>query len=75
MAKMALIFCAVFFIVGYLCEPKKINPVTIFFGEWTVILFLANLNLYSLIPASNYIYGYILVGCICFATGFYLIRI
>lgn len=75
MAKMALIFCAVFFVVGYLCEPQKINPVTIFFGEWTVILFLANLNLYSIIPASNYIYGYILVGCICFAIGFYLVRI
>lgn len=74
MEKIALCVCTIFFIIGYISEPKKLNPITIFFGEWTIILFLTGLKLYSIIPASDYIYQYILVGCISFGIGFYVTK-
>lgn len=75
MAKIALIYCIIMFVIGYIFEPRKINPITVFYGEWSVIIFLAILNLFSLVTASDFIYGYILVGCIFFSVGFYLIKI
>lgn len=74
MQNVAICFCLIFFLIGYLCEPIKINPVTVFFGEWAIILFLASLNLYSILEASDYIYSYIFLGCLFFGAGFYLTR-
>jgi len=72
MATIALAFCIIIFVIGYIFEPRKVNPTTIFFGEWAVILFLAKLNLFSLIEASDYTYKYIFCGCFFFAIGFYM---
>ena len=70
-----IIFCIIMFAIGYFFEPRKVNPITIFYGEWAIIIFLANLNLYSILVAEDIIYEYILIGCIVFAIGFYLMKI
>lgn len=72
---LTIIFCIIMFIVGYCAEPRKINPLTIFYGEWAIIVFLAKLNLYSIQEAETGTYNLIFVGCIMYAVGFYSVKI
>ena len=74
MANLSIFFCGVFTIFGLFFEKKWLNPITIFFGEWTIIIFLSNLNLFNLNHASNEIYFLILLGCIFYAIGYYLVK-
>ncbi|WP_394992569.1 O-antigen polymerase [Streptococcus alactolyticus] len=74
MAKIIVIFCLVFFLIALFTEPRKLNPLTLFLGEWAVIVYLANLNLYGLYSTSEATYTVILIGCICFVLGFYLVK-
>lgn len=53
MAKIIVIFCLVFFLIALFTEPRKLNPLTLFLGEWAVIVYLANLNLYGLYSTSE----------------------
>lgn len=43
-----LIFCTVVFVISYVIENRKINPITLFFGEWMIMIFLNSLGLFSL---------------------------
>lgn len=70
MANVALLFSLIIFVLGLIVEPKKINPITVFYGEWSIIIYLAKLNLYSLIPAKDSTYGMMLLGLVTFFTGY-----
>lgn len=74
MALLSIAVCWSFFLFGLAREPIKINPTTVFFGEWAIIVTLANLHLYNLYQASEETYSYILIGCISFGIGLYGIR-
>ena len=75
MLSLVLVFCLVMFIVGLIFEKKKLNPITLFFGEWTIILYLASLNLFNIISAQQSTYQIIFIGVLAFAVGFYLYNI
>lgn len=66
-----IIFCIIIFIIGYIQEPRKLNPVTVFCGEWAIIVFLSVLGLYNILEVSDVTYFYIFLGCIGFTLGFY----
>lgn len=66
-----IILCIIFFLIGYIKEPRKINPITVFCGEWAIIPILSVLCLYNLQEVSDNTYFYIFLGCIGFILGFY----
>lgn len=51
-----LIFCTVVFVISYVIENRKINPITLFFGEWMIMIFLNSLGLFSLSKTDNETY-------------------
>lgn len=60
------------FFVGLITQPKILNPITVFFGLWTIILFMSDLKLYNILVADDDTYKMILVGSIMFALGFFV---
>lgn len=66
-----IFFCIIFLLIGYFKELRKLNPITVFCGEWSFILILSVLGLYNIQEASDTTYLYILLGCIGFVAGFY----
>lgn len=50
---------------------KLFNPVTVFCGLWTLIIFLSALQLYGLKKSSYWTYFCIGIGVIFYITGFY----
>lgn len=68
-----VIFIGVFTIVSGIVFTKKIiNPITLYVGLWTIILFLSGLRLYDLRKVSASIYMIISISLIFFAVGFYI---
>lgn len=67
----AILFCLLMLGIALYHEPRILNPVFIFFGEWFLVLFLSKLNLYDILSVSNRTYNLILVGLVVFAIGFY----
>lgn len=64
-----LIFCTVVFVISYVIENRKINPITLFFGEWMIMIFLNSLGLFSLSKTDNETYMIMFVGCVAFLVG------
>lgn len=67
----SIIFCFFMFFLSIINEQKILNPITVFFGEWFVVLFLSKLKLFGILEVPNNIYGLILIGCFAYAIGFY----
>ncbi|MDY3697476.1 MAG: O-antigen polymerase [Staphylococcus hyicus] len=67
----SIIFCFFMFFLSIINERKILNPITVFFGEWFVVLFLSKLNLFGILEVPNNIYVLILIGCFAYAIGFY----
>ncbi|MQB61875.1 O-antigen polymerase [Limosilactobacillus reuteri] len=67
----SIIFCFFMFFLSIINEQKVLNPITVFFGEWFVVLFLSKLKLFGILEVPNNIYGLILIGCFAYAIGFY----
>ena len=61
--------CLIFAILGLVYEKNLYNPVTAFFGLWSVIIHAAGLCLYGMYPASTNTYIIILIGIIGFLLG------
>lgn len=59
------------FFLSIINERKILNPITVFFGEWFVVLFLSKLKLFGILEVQNNIYVLILIGCFAYAIGFY----
>lgn len=70
-----LVLCALAFIVGITTEKRKINPISLMFGEWFAIILLASMNLYDILPASDHTYLMIFIGLLSFLVGYYIVRI
>lgn len=66
-----IIVCVMFFLIGYVKEPRRLNPITVFCGEWAIILILSMLNLYNIQEVSKETYLYIFLGVLGFLFGFY----
>lgn len=66
-----ILLCFIMLVVGCVFEPKILNPITIFFVEWLIVLYLSKLNLYDIIKVSPRTYTYILIGMCMFVIGFY----
>lgn len=75
MLQVTLVLCCICLCSGFLTERKAINPLTLMFGEWLIILFLASLRLYNILPASKDIYHIIFLGLIFYVVGYYCFRI
>lgn len=67
----SIIFCFFMFFLSIINERKILNPITVFFGEWFVVLFLSKLKLFGILEVQNNIYVLILIGCFAYAIGFY----
>lgn len=67
-----LLFVAL--LVFYL-EKTIVNPISMFFSLWALILFLSNLRLFSLFKVSDRIYNMILLGLLSFGIGYLMIRL
>lgn len=66
--------CLVLIVVGKITEKKLLNPITMFYSLWAIILFLSYIRLFNLLEAREEIYLLILVGLISFALGFYFYK-
>lgn len=74
MVNIIVIFCLIFFLIALFTEPQKINPVSLFLGEWAIIVYLSSLNLYGLYSTSKATYTVIFIGCVSFVIGFYCVK-
>lgn len=72
MVSLAIGFCIVMFFVGLITQPKVLNPITVFFGLWSIILFMSDLKLYNILVAEDETYKMIFVGSVMFALGFFV---
>lgn len=70
-----IIFCVAMLVIGWITEKKIINPLTVFYGVWSIIFYLYNLQLYNLIAAKNETLQMMFIGLIVFAIGYYIWRI
>lgn len=75
MVYIGIIICFIMIFIGIIMESKKINPITMFYTLWLIILTLSSLKLFNLRETSNKIYYIITIGLITYAIGFYLISI
>ncbi|MFS1664294.1 O-antigen polymerase [Streptococcus sp. zg-JUN1979] len=75
MITLLLCVCLIIFLLSFFIEPIKLNPLTIFFGEWTIIIFLVSLKLYGILPVSDKFFQMILIGSVMFFLGFYLFKV
>lgn len=75
MAIFSIIFCFLMIIISFFSNKRKINPVSVFYSLWFVIITLSYIRLFSLRETSNRIYGIIFLGLLFFAIGYYLIYI
>lgn len=69
-----LIFCIAVAIIGKFTEKKIINPVTVFYAVWAIILYLTSLQLYGINDVNESTYTIMLIGFITFVIGYYLWR-
>lgn len=74
MVELGYIFCFSAALFSYFFEKNYINPLTIFFSEWGIILFLSSLELFHIQSVSEEYYMYILWGCISYFLGYMFIR-
>ncbi|OCA99779.1 hypothetical protein BGS1_17170 [Clostridium beijerinckii] len=70
-----IFMCCVLLVLGILTEKKILNPITIFYGLWAVILELSSLQLFDLKETSDRTYYFILIGLIAYGIGYYLLLI
>lgn len=72
METIVLVFYICAFFYGYIKFPHFLNPLTIFFGLWTIIIYASGLQLYDLYATSDKVYGLILIGGVTYLLGFML---
>lgn len=65
----AAIICSVVCLCSYFLEHNMHNPVFIMSGLWSIILYFANMRLYSMYGASSLTYTLIALGIIFFGIG------
>lgn len=65
--------CLFLCVIGKVLTKKLINPVTVFCGEWAVIIMLAGLKLNGLKSASDSTFLIFLSGSVFFTIGFFLL--
>lgn len=75
MITIIIFFCVMILILGLIVEKSVVNPLSMFYGLWAVIIFLSSLEAYGLFKTSSTIYKYILIGLISFFIGYLLTRI
>lgn len=66
-----ILLCIIMVVVGSVWEPKILNPITIFFMEWFIVLYLSKLNLFNIIEVSDKTYTLIFIGMCMYILGFY----
>lgn len=69
------LLCIFMIAISIITEKKKLNPLTLLFMLWTVILGLSSLQLFRLRAASENTYLIIIIGLGAFTIGYYFIRI
>jgi len=76
MVYLLIIFLVLSGLIGIVLKKKVFNLLSIFNFMWAAIVFLANLQLYNMIPINEKIYWLIFIGCLSFTIGyiFYLFR-
>lgn len=75
MAIKLVIFCFTMSLIGRVTEKKVVNPITIFYILWGIILYLYSLNLYGLMRASDNTLAIMSYGLVSFAVGYYIVAI
>ena len=70
-----IVYSIIFFVIGLVLEKKKLNPLTIFYGEWLLILYLSKMHLYNINSVSDNAYMLILIGLVFFSIGYFLARV
>ena len=70
-----ILFSVLFFVIAFITEPRKLNPLTLFLFEWIVIVFLAERHLFGLIETSEQTFSIIFLGTVMYVIGFYIMKI
>ena len=69
-------FGAILSLIGCIYGLKKckklFNPISLFLGLWSIILFLSSMQLYDLKYSTEITYFRLLTGIVCFTLGFWL---
>ncbi|WP_286155174.1 MULTISPECIES: O-antigen polymerase [Romboutsia] len=60
--------------ISIITEKKKLNPLTLLFMLWTIIIGLSYLRLFRLREASEHTYLIIMIGLTAFTIGYYFVR-
>lgn len=68
-------FSILFFVIAFLTEPRKLNPLTIFLFEWIVIVILSRYHLFGLYKTSENTFFLIFLGTIMYVLGFYTMKL
>ena len=70
MEYITLFICIVSFILSlHEYKSKILNPLTLFYGMWSVIVFLSILNLYDIYKPSTEAYGALMIMLLFFMVG------
>lgn len=75
MTYIGLMLCIFMIAISMITEKKKLNPLTLLFILWTIIIGLSSLRLFRLRAASENTYLIIMIGLAAFTIGYYFIRI
>ncbi|HFI0336901.1 TPA: O-antigen polymerase [Streptococcus suis] len=70
-----ILFSVLFFVIAFITEPRKLNPLTLFLFEWIVIVFLAERHLFGLFETSEQTFSIIFLGTVMYVIGFYIMKI
>lgn len=71
-----ILICCIFTVIGFIAEKRTIfNPITMFCGLWTVILFFSLQQKYTMYTASEEINRLIVYGIVSYIIGYYINRL
>lgn len=72
--QIAFYLCLFLLVIGKITEKKLLNPITMFYSLWAIILGLSYIRLFELLEAREEIYWLIFIGLISFALGYYFYK-
>ncbi len=74
MIQISIVLLFFFLLFFYLRDKQLYNPIFIFVGFWTLILFLSSLNLFDMYAPSNFAYFIVLLSLVSFILGVLITR-
>ena len=72
--QMAFYMCLFLVILGKITEKKRLNPITMFYSLWAIIICLSSIRLFDLLEVREEIYWLIFIGLISFVLGYYFYK-